>query len=104
MQELINQFRELGEGKEPTVEKFAYQLAFNLIPHVDVFMENGYTKEEMKMYNETRKIMHSDDIKVSATCVRVLCFAHTARQYGWKRRNHWNFARWLPLLRKPRVW
>ncbi len=71
MQELINQFRELGEGKEPTVEKFAYQLAFNLIPHVDVFMENGYTKEEMKMYNETRKIMHSDDIKVSATCVRV---------------------------------
>jgi len=71
MQELINQFRELGEGKEPTVEKFDYKLAFNLIPHVDVFMENGYTKEEMKMYNETRKIMHSDDIKVSATCVRV---------------------------------
>ncbi|MDE6577178.1 MAG: aspartate-semialdehyde dehydrogenase, partial [Muribaculaceae bacterium] len=71
MKELINQFQELGEGKEPTIEKFAYQLAFNLIPHVDVFTENGYTKEEMKMYNETRKIMHSDDIKVSATCVRV---------------------------------
>lgn len=70
MQELVNQFREIGEGKEPTIEKFAYQLAFNLIPHVDVFTDNGYTKEEMKMYNETRKIMHSD-IKVSATCVRV---------------------------------
>lgn len=71
MQELVNQFREIGEGKEPTIEKFAYQLAFNLIPHVDVFTDNGYTKEEMKMYNETRKIMHDDEIKVSATCVRV---------------------------------
>lgn len=71
MKELIEQFKELNEGKEPTIEKFAYQLAFNLIPHVDVFTDNGYTKEEMKMFNETRKIMHSDDIKVSATCVRV---------------------------------
>ena len=71
MQELINQYKELAEGKEPTIEKFAYQLAFNLIPHVDVFTDNGYTKEEMKMYNETRKIMHDNDIKVSATCVRV---------------------------------
>ena len=71
MKELIEQFKELNEGKEPTIEKFAYQLAFNLIPHVDVFTNNGYTKEEMKMFNETRKIMHSDDIKVSATCVRV---------------------------------
>ena len=52
------------------MEKFAYQLAFNVIPHIDLFTENGYTKEEMKMYNETRKIMHSD-VKVSATCVRV---------------------------------
>lgn len=70
MQELVNQFREIGEGKEPTIEKFAYQLAFNLIPHVDVFTDNGYTKEEMKMFNETRKIMHSD-VKCSAMCVRV---------------------------------
>ena len=58
-------------NNEPVkVEKFAYQLAFNLIPQIDVFTDNGYTKEEMKMYNETRKIMHSD-VKVSATCVRV---------------------------------
>lgn len=71
MQELIGQFKEIAEGKEPTVDKFAYQLAFNLIPHVDVFTDNDYTKEEMKMYNETRKIMHSDSIQVSATCVRV---------------------------------
>ena len=71
MQELEKQFKELAEGKEPTIEKFPFQLAFNLIPQVDVFMDNGYTKEEMKMYNETRKIMHSDKIQVSATCVRV---------------------------------
>lgn len=71
MDELVNQYAELGRGEEPTVQKFAYQLAYNVIPHVDVFTDNGYTKEEMKMYNETRKIMHSDMIKVSATCVRV---------------------------------
>ena len=71
MKELEKQVAELAEGKEPTIEKFPFQLAYNIIPQVDVFMENGYTKEEMKMYNETRKIMHSDKIKVSATCVRV---------------------------------
>jgi aspartate-semialdehyde dehydrogenase len=70
MDELVNQYRQIVNGEKPTVEKFAYQLAYNLIPQVDVFTENGYTKEEMKMYNETRKIMHSD-IEVSATCVRV---------------------------------
>lgn len=70
MDELENQYKQIVNGEEVTVEKFAYQLAYNLIPQVDVFTENGYTKEEMKMYNETRKIMHSD-IEVSATCVRV---------------------------------
>lgn len=70
MDELVEQYAELGRNEEPTVSKFAYQLAYNVIPQVDVFTENGYTKEEMKMYHETRKIMHSD-IKVSATCVRV---------------------------------
>jgi len=70
MQELEDQNRQLVAGEEPTISKFAYQLAYNLIPQVDVFTENGYTKEEMKMYFETRKIMHSN-IEVSATCVRV---------------------------------
>lgn len=70
MDELVAQFKQLVNQEEATVEKFAYQLAYNLIPQVDVFTENGYTKEELKMYNETRKIMHSD-IEVSATCVRV---------------------------------
>ena len=70
MKELENQYRQVLNGEEVTVNKFAYQLAYNLIPHIDVFTDNGYTKEEMKMYHETRKIMHSD-VKVSATCVRV---------------------------------
>ncbi len=70
MDELELQYKQILAGEKPTVSKFAYQLAYNLIPQVDVFTENGYTKEELKMYNETRKIMHSD-IEVSATCVRV---------------------------------
>lgn len=70
MDELMEQYTEIVNGKEVTVQKFAYQLAYNVIPQIDVFMDNDYTKEEMKMFHETRKIMHSD-IKVSATCVRV---------------------------------
>ena len=70
MAELYEQYRQVLAGEGVTVNKFAYQLAFNLIPQIDVFTDNGYTKEEMKMYNETRKIMHSD-IAVSAMCVRV---------------------------------
>ncbi len=70
MDELEHQYAELAEGQEATVEKFAYQLAYNLIPHIDIFCDNDYTKEELKMHFETQKIMHSD-IAVSATCVRV---------------------------------
>lgn len=71
MDELWAQYGALSRGEKPVVEKFAAQLAGNVIPHVDVFTDNGYTKEEMKMVNETRKIMHRPDIRVSATCVRV---------------------------------
>jgi aspartate-semialdehyde dehydrogenase len=70
MAELEQQIKQIAAGEPVTVEHFQYQLAMNLIPHVDVFTENGYTKEEMKMYHESRKIMHSD-IQVSSTCVRV---------------------------------
>lgn len=70
MEELITQTGQLSRGEEPTIDKFRFQLAYNVIPHVDVFTDNDYTKEEMKMFNETRKIMHSD-VRVSATCVRV---------------------------------
>ncbi|MFC2313541.1 MAG: aspartate-semialdehyde dehydrogenase [Prevotella denticola] len=71
MQELQQQYKELVEtGEVKTIEKFPHQLAYNVIPQIDKMMENDYTKEEMKMFNETRKIMHSD-IRTSATCVRV---------------------------------
>ncbi len=68
--ELDEQTKAIARGEEPEVKKFAYQLAYNLIPQIDVFAAGDYTKEELKMYNETRKIMHSD-LSVSATCVRV---------------------------------
>ena len=70
MLELEQQYREIVEDKPVTVNKFAYQLAYNVIPQIDVFTDNGYTKEEMKMFNETRKILHSD-VKCSAMCVRI---------------------------------
>jgi aspartate-semialdehyde dehydrogenase len=70
MAELEQQYREVLDGKPATVSKFQYQLAYNVIPQIDVFTDNGYTKEEMKMFNETRKIMHSD-VACSAMCVRV---------------------------------
>lgn len=71
MDELVDQHKALAEGREPRVERFAHQLAYNVIPHIDVFCENGYTREEMKMYHETKKIMHAPGLDVSATCVRV---------------------------------
>ena len=71
MAELEQQYREIIEtGEVKTIKKFPHQLAYNVIPQIDVFQPNGYTKEEMKMYNETRKIMHTD-ARCSATCVRV---------------------------------
>ena len=71
MKELEQQYADIAAGRKPHVERFAHQLAYNVIPHIDVFGDNDYTREEMKMFNETRKIMHSDTISVSATCVRV---------------------------------
>ena len=71
MAELEKQYSELAAGEKPTVEKFAYQLAYNVIPHIHVFHDNDYTKEEMKMYHETKKIMHAPNLDVSAMCVRV---------------------------------
>ena len=70
MAELQQQYREIVENKPVTVKKFPHQLAYNVIPQIDIFQPNGYTKEEMKMFNETKKIMHSD-VRCSAMCVRV---------------------------------
>ena len=71
MEELMNQTKAWANGETIKVEKFAHQILFNVIPHVDSFTDNGYTKEELKMFNETRKMLHDEEIKVSATCVRV---------------------------------
>jgi aspartate-semialdehyde dehydrogenase len=71
MDELIQQNRDLAEDKEVTPKVFPYQIAYNLIPHIDTFMDNGYTREEMKMVNETKKMFHDEEIVISATTVRV---------------------------------
>ncbi len=68
--ELEQQVQDVAAGKEVTISKFPYQLAMNIIPHIDIFLDNDYTKEEMKMNWETKKIMHTD-AEVSATCVRI---------------------------------
>jgi aspartate-semialdehyde dehydrogenase len=78
MKELEDQVKAWANNEELPIEKFPYQLLFNTIPQVDVFLDNDYTKEEMKMVNETRKMLHDDNILVSATCVRLPVFrAHS---------------------------
>ncbi|MEX2598996.1 MAG: aspartate-semialdehyde dehydrogenase, partial [Dehalococcoidia bacterium] len=71
MAELDQQAGDILAGKPIKTEQYPYQIAFNLLPQIDSFMEDGYTKEEWKMLNETRKIMHAPEIALSATCVRV---------------------------------
>ncbi len=69
--ELKRQIGEIHEGREVSREIYPHQIAFNVLPHVDVFLDNGYTKEEMKMVHESRKIMGLPDFQASVTCVRV---------------------------------
>ena len=69
--ELERQVGEISEGREVGREVYPHQIAFNVLPHVDVFLDNGYTKEEMKMVHESRKIMGLPDFQASVTCVRV---------------------------------
>ncbi len=71
MEELREQTRALQGGGEYAPSVYPHQIAFNALPHIDVFLENGYTKEEMKMVNETKKIMEDDSIQVTATTVRI---------------------------------
>lgn len=71
--EAIEEMRNQVKG-DLTVKKLAYQILHNLIPQIDVFMDNAYTKEEMKMVHETLKILHDDSIRVTATCIRVPVF------------------------------
>ncbi len=71
LEELSSQTKLIIEGKEVVPHVYPHQIAFNVLPHIDVFLDNGYSKEEWKMVQETRKIMHAEDIAISATCVRV---------------------------------
>jgi aspartate-semialdehyde dehydrogenase len=74
VEELANQVRALFNSQEVVKQVYPHRIAFNVLPHIDVFLENGYTKEEMKMVNETRKIIGDETIKVTATTVRVPVF------------------------------
>jgi aspartate-semialdehyde dehydrogenase len=72
--ELSSQTRKLFNSQEAVAEAFPHRIAFNVIPHIDAFQDNGYTGEEMKMVNETKKILHLPELKVTATCVRIPVF------------------------------
>ena len=69
--ELENQVRQLSQGEDVSPEVYPHQIAFNVLPHVDSFLAEGYTREEMKLENEGRKIMHHPSFRASVTCVRV---------------------------------
>ncbi len=74
VEELTVQAKQVLEGQATIPHVYPHQIAFNVLPEIDVFLDNGYTKEEWKMMEETRKIMHAEDIVISATCVRVPVF------------------------------
>ena len=95
MQELQQQYKEIIEtGEAETISKFPHQLAYNVIPQIDKMTETDYTKEEMKMFYETQKIMHSD-VRTSATCVRVSSLRSPfGRQFGLRQRSLWRLPKY----------
>jgi aspartate-semialdehyde dehydrogenase len=74
VEELLTQVKQVLDGQTTVPHVYPHQIAFNMLPEIDVFLDNGYTKEEWKMVEETKKIMHAEDIAISATCVRVPVF------------------------------
>ena len=74
VEELTTQSKQVLEGQDAMPHVYPHQIAFNALPEIDIFLDNGYTKEEWKMVEETRKIMHATDIAISATCVRIPVF------------------------------
>ncbi|MBN1631559.1 MAG: aspartate-semialdehyde dehydrogenase [Thermoleophilia bacterium] len=91
--ELLNQTSQILADEAPEINVYPHQIAFNCLPHIDVFLEDGYTKEERKMVDETKKIMGDDTIAVTATCVRVPV------QYGHSESLNLQFARPLTVER-----
>jgi len=74
VEELLTQVKQVLDGQTTVPHVYPHQIAFNMLPEIDVFLDNGYTKEEWKMVEETRKIMHAENMAISATCVRVPVF------------------------------
>ena len=74
VEELTTQVKQVLDGQNTIPHVYPHQIAFNILPEIDVFLDNGYTKEEWKMVEETKKIMHADNLAISATCVRVPVF------------------------------
>lgn len=74
LEELSEQARQVLEGRSVVPHVYPHQIAFNVLPEIDLFLDNGYTKEEWKVVEESRKIMHADEIAISATCARVPIF------------------------------
>ena len=97
VEELRTQARQVLEGQPTLPHVYPHQIAFNLLPEIDVFLDNGYTREEWKMLEETRKIMHADDIAVSATCVRVPVFLSHSEAV------HVEFSEPMPLDEAQRI-
>ncbi len=97
MDELLSQTKDFLDQKKIKSKNFTKQIAFNLIPHIDVFVEDGYTKEEWKMENETKKIL-SESIKVSATCVRVPVITSHSESLNVEFENNYDLAEVKKLL------
>jgi aspartate-semialdehyde dehydrogenase len=100
MDELFQQTADLISGREHPPKVFPHRIAFNLIPQIDVFLENGYTKEEMKMVNETRKIMEDQSIRVTATTVRVPVFYGHSEAVNVETERHLTAVEARELLEK----
>jgi aspartate-semialdehyde dehydrogenase len=100
MDELFQQTTDLIGGREHSPKVFPHRIAFNVIPQIDVFLENGYTKEEMKMVNETKKIMEDASIRVTATTVRVPVFYGHSEAVNVETERHLTAAEARELLAK----
>jgi len=99
MDELFSQTKEFLEGKKIKSKNFTKQIAFNLIPHIDVFSDNGYTKEELKMINETKKILDKN-IEVTATCVRVPVKTSHSESINIEFENSYDLENVIKILNK----
>ena len=100
MEELSQQVAALFNGRELKKDKFPHQIAFNCIPHIDVFMDDGYTKEEWKMIHETRKILDEPSLPMTATTVRVPVFCSHSESINIETENKLSVAQVKALLRE----